>query len=76
MTPSVIPRRATQEIPIIPLAVENTMAMSRHAAYWPNCVLKKCSNLVGAGRMYSQVILKATDRRPSIDNIAKKIITS
>ena len=46
MRPSVIPRWTAQEIPIIPLAVENVIAMSRHAAYWPSCVLKKTCSCV------------------------------
>jgi len=75
--PSVIPRWTTQEIPIIPLVVENIMAMSRHAAYWPTCVLKKSHPCISRAvdnrcrRMSSQVILRATNTRPSADKTAK-----
>ena len=78
--PSVIPRWTTQEIPTIPAVLENTMATSRHAAYWPNCVLKKTYTCVSGAvsnrcrRMNSQVILRATDTRPRVEKMAKMYI--
>ena len=79
--PSVIPRWASQDIPIIPLVVDNVMARRRHVPYWPKCVFKKvCSRFSEAVRngcrlMSNQTALIATDKRASVDNMAKMFTT-
>ena len=79
--PSVIPRWESQEIPIIPLAVDNVMASRRHVPYCPKCVFKKvCSRFSEAVRngcrlMSNQTALIATDTSASVDNMAKMFTT-